>query len=156
VAKYSFLYLPKFLEMDNNLPERMIEFIHEHHILTLATSRDGQPYCTTCFYVYLEKENAFVFTSDAKTRHGEEMTDDDRVAAAIALETKTVGKIRGLQITGNVHIPNKDVEKLARKAYLKAFPYAILKPSELWILKPSYIKMTDNRLGFGKKLIWNA
>jgi hypothetical protein len=24
----------------------------------------------------------------------------------------------------------------------------------LWSLTPDFIKMTDNRLGFGKKLIW--
>lgn len=138
------------------LPQRMIDFIHEHHILTLASVKDNQPYCATCFYIYMEEENQFVFTSSDETRHGMEMLANPRVGVAIALETHTIGKIRGLQIVADVHIPSGDVEKKAKRAYLKAFPFAVLKPAELWILKPEYIKMTDNRLGFGKKLIWNV
>ena len=37
------------------------------------------------------------------------------------------------------------------------FPIARLMPNlHLWTLRPDFIKMTDNRLGFGKKLIWTA
>ena len=34
------------------------------------------------------------------------------------------------------------------------FPVAALMDTRLWILKLTHIKMTDNRLGFGKKIIW--
>ncbi len=30
----------------------------------------------------------------------------------------------------------------------------MLMETNLWIVELTYIKMTDNRLGFGKKLIW--
>ena len=40
------------------------------------------------------------------------------------------------------------------RGLLKKFPYAVLMKTTLWILEIEYIKMTDNRLGFGKKLIW--
>jgi uncharacterized protein YhbP (UPF0306 family) len=30
----------------------------------------------------------------------------------------------------------------------------MLMDTHLWVVKLTYIKMTDNRLGFGKKLIW--
>ena len=46
-----------------------------------------------------------------------------------------------------------DLRKKAKKAYLKSFPYAALMKTTLWILNPRFIKMTHNRLGFGKKLI---
>jgi uncharacterized protein YhbP (UPF0306 family) len=50
-----------------------------------------------------------------------------------------------------------DELKKARSAYLKRFPIARLMPDlNLWILSPDFIKMTDNRFGFGKKLIWTA
>ncbi|MGD0342664.1 MAG: hypothetical protein ABSA76_13260 [Bacteroidales bacterium] len=42
----------------------------------------------------------------------------------------------------------------AKNAYLKKFPVAALMDTRLWIVELTYIKMTDNRLGFGKKLIW--
>jgi uncharacterized protein len=45
------------------------------------------------------------------------------------------------------------VEK-SKTAYLKRFPVAILMETHLWIVRLTLIKYTDNRLGFGKKLVW--
>lgn len=134
---------------------RIAEFIAQHHVLTLATSADGQAYCASCFYVYLPDEQSFVFTSDLETRHGKEALANNKVAASIVLETKVIGKIQGLQITGTVTLGNDGIFDNARVQYLKAFPFAVLKPASLWILKTDFFKLTDNRLGFGKKIIWN-
>ena len=46
-------------------------------------------------------------------------------------------------------------DETARRAYLKRFPYAALAELTLWAIRPDYMKLTDNTLGFGKKLIWN-
>ncbi len=140
-----------------NLPEkRVTDFINEHHVLTLATVVDNNPWCTNCFYVYLEEENCFVFTSDDATKHVKDVLVNKNVAASVVLETKTVGKIRGIQFRGTMERPDKDLEGKAKKAYLKRFPYAVLMKTSLWVLHLNYIKMTDNRLGFGKKLLWEA
>ncbi len=139
----------------NDIDDRMKEFIREHHILSLATSSDNMPYCCTCFYVYIEDLNMFVFTSDDTTKHAEQMIQQNCVAAAIALETSITGQIRGMQINGSVEKLENESLKLAKKVYLKKFPIAILKKTNLWGFTPDFIKMTDNRLGFGKKLIWN-
>jgi uncharacterized protein YhbP (UPF0306 family) len=139
--------------------QKIIDFIGEHHILTLATSRDNAPWCATCFYVYLQEQNLFIFTSDHETRHIRDVVDgkNDRVAGAIALETKIVGKIRGIQFTGLIAAIKEGDRKKALSAYLRRFPVARLMPGlHLWSLCPDYIKMTDNRLGFGKKLVWTA
>jgi uncharacterized protein YhbP (UPF0306 family) len=53
-----------------------------------------------------------------------------------------------------MNLPDKNIMPKLKKAYLKRFPYAIFANTNLWILKINYLKMTDNRLGFGKKLIW--
>jgi uncharacterized protein YhbP (UPF0306 family) len=44
----------------------------------------------------------------------------------------------------------------ARMAYLKRFPYAALSGTPVWIVEITYAKFTDNRLGFGKKLVWES
>ncbi|RLD60426.1 MAG: hypothetical protein DRI95_15545 [Bacteroidetes bacterium] len=139
-----------------NPDKKIIEFINEHHVLTLATSKNNQAYCSNCFYTYLEDENAFVFTSDLDTKHAQDALAQNYVAASIVLETKTIGKIQGIQLTGNMFKPEAELKKKAKKAYLKSFPYAALMKTNLWILKPGFIKMTHNRLGFGKKLIWGT
>lgn len=140
--------------MQNKPEARILEFFKEHHVLTLATSVNNQAYCANCFYAYLEDENAFVFNSDESTKHIQDVRENDLVAGSIVLETKTIGKIQGSQLMGRLIEADGDALKKAKKAYLKRFPYAILTSTKLWILDISFIKMTDNRLGFGKKLIW--
>jgi uncharacterized protein YhbP (UPF0306 family) len=143
----------------NQPEERILGFIKEHHVLTLAISRDNVPWCASCYYAYLEEQNQFIFTSDHDTRHIRDVVEGDnfRVAGTIALETKIVGKIRGIQFSGIMKaLEGNDLEK-AKARYLRRFPIARLMPGlSLWSVIPDVIKMTDNRLGFGKKLIWTA
>jgi uncharacterized protein len=135
---------------------RIIKFLGKHHVMTIATSNGSEPWCASCFYVYLEKENALVFTSDLKTRHGQEFMKNPEVAGNIYLETRIIGKIRGIQFRGTISEPEGELAEIARRAYIKRFPIAMLMDTHLWVVKLTLIKMTDNRLGFGKKLIWQA
>ncbi len=136
--------------------ESIQKFIEEHHVLTLATSVDNKPWCANCFYAYLPDEVALVFTSDADTRHIKEALKNPRVAGSIVLETETVGKIQGLQFTGILAEPEgKVIHDKIRKRYLKRFPYAAVIKTTLWLLQLNSLKLTDNRLGFGKKLYWD-
>lgn len=134
------------------VPEKIIAFIAEHHVLTLATSREGMPYAAPLFYAYDTERNRFVFASDAETEHAKQMIETSAVAAGIYLETDTVGKIQGLQCCGIV-APADDSD---RKSYFARFPYARALQPTLWRLEPVWMKLTDNRLGFGKKLVWDA
>ena len=134
--------------------KRIVKFFKRHHVLNIATSDENKPWCASCFYVYLEKENILVFTTDLKTRHGKDFIRNPNVAGSVALETMIIGKIRGVQFQGIVSEPEGEIASLVRNTYLKRFPVAMLMETRLWIVKLTYIKYTDNRLGFGKKLIW--
>ncbi len=142
--------------MKQAIENRVLDFIGEHHIFTLAVSRENQPWCATCYYVYLEDLNLFVFTSDHDTKHIADVVKSGNyyAAGAIALETRMTGKIRGLQFAGFMRELAGNDLKTGKKAYLRAFPVARLAKLHLWGLEPEIMKMTDNRLGFGKKLIW--
>ena len=133
---------------------RIIRFFRKHHVLTIATSVKNEPWCANCFYVYIEEENLLVFTTDGDTRHGQEFLKNHHVAGSVVLETKVVGKIRGIQFQGLVSEPKDDLLSKAKRGYLKKFPVAALMDTHLWIVRLTHIKMTDNRLGFGKKIIW--
>jgi uncharacterized protein YhbP (UPF0306 family) len=137
-----------------NPDKRIVEFINEHHVLTVATSVEDSPWCANCFYTYLEDENCFVFTSDVETKHVQDVLANSKVAGSVVLETNTVGKIQGIQFAGKMEKPVKELASKAKKAYLKKFPFAVLMKTTLWVVHPAILKMTDNRLGFGKKLIW--
>jgi hypothetical protein len=138
------------------IDERIVRFFRRHHVLTIATSVDNEPWCASCFYVYLKEENSLVFTTDPKTRHGQEFQKNQKIAGTVALETKIIGKIRGIQFQGTVSEPSGEMDEKAKTAYLKRFPVAMLMETHLWLIRLTSIKYTDNRLGFGKKLIWTT
>ena len=132
----------------------IVAFIKKHHVLTLATLKVSgeQPYVANCFYAYDTERNIFIFTSDSSTRHGAEMEQNPRVALSIVRETRIVGAIEGLQITGVAERGDDE----AKRRYIRRFPYAAVAPLTLWMVRPEFMKLTDNKLGFGKKLIWQS
>jgi uncharacterized protein YhbP (UPF0306 family) len=149
------------------MDSRMVRFLKVHHVLTLSTFSDQGSWTAHCFYAFVRDSAALVFTTGPETRHGREMLQNPTVSGGIMLETKMVGKIRGIQLTGKA-CPCHDTSDKgtppgghtlltwaeARNAYLKRFPFALAAKLDLWILTVDYIKMTDNRLGFGKKIEW--
>lgn len=143
------------------MDKKIVDFIKKHHVMTLGTLSEESvggnklitPYCSNLFYAW-DGEH-FIVTSSDTTQHGKDALANSSVAASIVLETRTVGKIQGLQLKGKMYRPTTDERlKSARHSYLKAFPFAVFMDLELWIIEPTFAKLTDNRLGFGKKLIW--
>ena len=133
---------------------KIITFLKKHHVLTLATVSGEQPWVANCFYAFMEERMAFVFTSGYETRHIQEAVLNKKVAGNVVLETGIVGKIQGIQFSGTLELAEGEALIAAEKAYLKRFPFAALMDTTLWLLPVDYLKMTDNRLGFGKKLMW--
>ncbi len=138
----------------NKPDKKFIRFIEKHHVLTLATSVDNKPYCANCFYVYSEEENAFIFTSDTETKHIQDVLKNNIVAGSVVLETSVVGKIQGIQFTGILQLPENKLKEKANRLYMRKYPFAKLMNTQLWVLHLDFMKLTDNSLGFGKKLIW--
>ena len=104
--------------------------------------------------MYNEKNNSLVFSSEIKTKHATDFIENPNVAATIALETKDVDKIEGVQILGKITQPKAEKISRAKKRYLKEFAYAEERELYLWEMKLTFIKMTHNKFGFGKKIIW--
>ena len=134
--------------------DRIVKFIRRHHVMTLATSVGGDPWCANLFYAYMPRENLFVFTSERSTKHAADALANNKVAGSIVLETKVVGRVQGVQLEGVMRGAAESGIAGAKAAYLKKFPYAAAFPLELWTIEPTLMKFTDNTLGFGKKIIW--
>lgn len=126
-------------------------FIQKHHVLTLATSDGNEISACNLFYVYDVSSQTFIVASSSETLHIKHIKRNNKVAGTIVLETKEVGKIEGLQFQGSfLGSPSKEQEKL----YFQSFPYALALRPMLWKIEVDFFKLTDNKLGFGKKLIW--
>ncbi|MBL0708933.1 MAG: pyridoxamine 5'-phosphate oxidase family protein [Sulfurimonas sp.] len=136
--------------MDKNL-EKIVHFIREHHVLSLATSDGKMLSSCNLFFAYGEKELSFVVASSDDTTHIGNILKHPEVAGSIVLETKTVTNIQGLQFRGVFSVLQDNELK---KLYFKTFPFSIALSPKLWKIKVDYFKLTDNTLGFGKKIIW--
>jgi uncharacterized protein YhbP (UPF0306 family) len=137
------------------MDKKIIEYINKNKVLTIATSIDNQPYCAICFYVFDEENNVLIFLSDDVTRHISEALKNNLVAGTITTKVTTVAKIQGIQFTGEFINPNETEAANFYEKYYSKFLFAKAKPSPIWGIKLTFIKMTDNTLGFGKKLLWD-
>ena len=131
--------------------EKIDNFLQEHHVMSLSTCRGDELSSCNLFYVFDKLANSFVVASSEDTLHVEHIKANNKIAGTVVLETKTVGKIQGVQFRGEFI---KLKESSLKKLYFKHFPYALAMNPSLWQIKINYFKMTDNKPGFGKKIIW--
>jgi hypothetical protein len=130
--------------------EKIQAFMLDHHLLSLATTGE-RLWCCSMFYAYDIDTIAFIVASDPDTEHMRNVARNRDVAGTVAVETKTVGKIQGIQFTG---IMNLAEEGRSKELYFARFPYARVMNPTLWTIVLDEVKMTDNTLGFGKKISW--
>lgn len=137
------------------IDEAFYSFISEHHVLTLCNiTKDNLPWVCNCFYAYSKEDNFFVFKSKKDTKHYNDLLSNSNVSFSMVLETTMVGKIQGLQALGQCLLSEGKDRELAKKIYEDAYPFSKLEDGDFFVIIPSFYKLTDNRLGFGKKLIW--
>jgi len=130
--------------------EKAALFLSKHHLLSLATSADNTPQSASLFYAYSSEDIAFIVASDIKTEHIQNVLLNNTVSGTVALETDEIGKIEGIQFKAKMYRVSHEEGSL----YFKAFPFAKVMNPQLWSIVLEDIKLTDNRLGFGKKLYW--
>ena len=129
----------------------MTEFITNHHVLAMATVQNDMPSSCSLFYVFVEDEACFIFASDYETEHMKNILQNPDISADIHNETKDIEHIQGVQIKGMV----SPAESRHAHLYFEAYPYAKeVKSKEIWKLKITELKYTDNNLGFGQKELW--
>lgn len=129
-------------------------YLSKNHVLALCAQAEGDIWSANCFYVADVDRMVLYFMTELKTRHGTLMHKNPHVVGTIATQPKTVALIKGIQYSGVATVLEGEAEKVARSQYCKHFPVAAVMKAPIWQLALNEIKMTDNTLGFGKKLLW--
>jgi uncharacterized protein YhbP (UPF0306 family) len=136
------------------MEDRILAYIDKNKVLTIATAVAGVPYCANCFYAYDQERQTLIFLSDDATRHIQEAFINKQLAGTIQNGVTTVAQIQGIQFTGEFIPLTEEVTRLFYANYYAKFPFAKARPSPIWAIQINWLKMTDNTLGFGKKLLW--
>lgn len=135
--------------------KKIITFLKENDVFSLSTcDKHCNAWTAPCFYVFDENLQKIIFLSKKNTKHIYQAIKNNNVSGSIIGKDLKISKIQGIQFTGKFKIPCKDKLEYYEKLYLKKFPFAKFSKSEIWLIELKYVKMTDNTLGFGKKIIW--
>ncbi|WGL95136.1 YhbP family protein [Arsenophonus nasoniae] len=133
----------------------MQQYLSRQHVFSLFTSFQSDSWPAICFYIFNAQTMSLYFLTETTTRHGQLMLKNPIVAGTICCQSKAVAKIQGIQFTGKVHSLTGKQEQQARQNYHRCFPVAMAASIPIWQLSLQQIKMVNNKLGFGTKLIWH-
>ncbi len=151
--------------MINIIPDQEIallrSIIQETQTLTLSTVEfDGSCRATPLFY-WASEIFYFFCLSSVDSQHTLNLKRDPRVSVAIYPAVRSWIKIRGLQIKGRATILFGSERKLALSQYKKRYPFIgelinLVNKSELIQIQPEWMRLIDNRRGFGHHQEWQV
>ncbi|WP_103583102.1 pyridoxamine 5'-phosphate oxidase family protein [Campylobacter concisus] len=133
------------------MDERIVKFLKKMHLASVCTiDDDGQPYAFSAFYAFDELNFSLLLASSDESSHVKFLKNSKLVAGTVALDTKIVGKIEGVQFQGVM----REASVSEREIYFKRFFYAKTMDPKIWCINLEKLKFTSNVLGFGKKIKW--
>lgn len=136
--------------------ENILQFLKEQTCATVCCiDAEGKPYCFSCFYAFDRHEGLMYFKSSANSLHAGLMKKNPFIAGSVLPDKLNKLSIKGIQFEAvALDSKNPNVQKGMSNYFIK-HPLALAMPGEIWALQINRIKMTDNTLGFGKKIIWD-
>lgn len=139
-----------------DIPATMLDYLEQQHVLPLAVCVNQQVWAASVFYALDRRKGLLVFLTDPDTRHGMGAVRHPRVAGTVSDQSLDVASLQGLQLTGiATAVADAELCRELRAIYDRHFPFALGRLSVLWQLQLEYLKLTDNRRGFGHKTSWS-
>ncbi|EAL5963406.1 hypothetical protein KJK83_000677 [Campylobacter jejuni] len=130
------------------MDERILEFIKNEQLLSWAMIDEKGVYIANAFYVFDEKNLAFIIASHEDTKHIRLASENSSIALNIAKENK-IAFLKGVQAKAEFKMASKEQVKI----YFSKFPFAKLdKSAKIYALELFWLKFTNNSLGISKKL----
>ena len=150
--------------MADELKQQILDYLHSHNTMTLATCAADMPWAATVFYA--SDELQLYFFSAAEARHSVNLAANSRVAVTIQEDYKDWRAIKGIQLEGQVLLVDGVIDKAkalavyARKYadVIKLFTdpssgifYKAFLKVQFYRVVPEKVFFIDNEQGFGKR-----
>jgi uncharacterized protein YhbP (UPF0306 family) len=142
-----------------SIPTELLEILTTPAATIATTGPDGEPHAAAVYFASDDQVNLYFFSSSV-SQHIIDVLKDNRAAITIHPECSGWQDIRGLQMRGRVHHVNHGPEwERAWEIYTTKFPFAaalksIVARNELYLFLPVWVRLVDNRQGFGHKQEW--
>jgi uncharacterized protein YhbP (UPF0306 family) len=128
--------------------------------MTIATHGiDGEPHAAAVYFA-CDEQLHFYFFSAAQSQHSRDIFHDERAAAEVHADCSHWEDIHGFQSRGVVEQVQTEVDwQHAWDYYAGKFPFVrqlegIVSANEMYVFTPHWIRLVDNRKGFGYKQEW--
>ncbi|MGH7926491.1 MAG: pyridoxamine 5'-phosphate oxidase family protein, partial [Candidatus Binatia bacterium] len=110
--------------MAEELKRQILDYLHAHNTMTLATCAGNVPWAATVFYA--SDDLSLYFFSAPDSRHCENLAANSRIAVTIQEDYRDWRQIKGLQLEGNVALVDSVIEKAkALAVYARKYPEVI-------------------------------
>jgi len=136
---------------------RLAEFLARQSTLSLATlGTDGWPEAASLFFA-ADTDLRLYWLSSSNSRHSQNLVRQPAVAVTIHNQTWSWTDITGVQLQGTaVVVPAGEPWQAAWNLYVAKFSFAAqmeaeVRKSDFYVLTADWIRLIDNRLGFGHK-----
>jgi hypothetical protein len=135
------------------MDKRISRFIKGQKVATVScVDVDGKPYSFSCFYAFDGNKMQLYFKSNSATHHMQILKEKPFVSGSILPDKLNPLALQGIQFSG---LLIDRVECAAAKAaYHQRYPFAMTMKGTVYTIELQWIKMTDNTLHFGTKLVW--
>ena len=142
----------------NDAKRRARDYLHDHHVMTLATHGPEGVWAAAVFYA--NDGFQLYFLSAGHTRHAQNMAAAPRVAATIQEDYADWAGIKGIQLEGTVRLLAGEEREAALVLYAKKYsflnqPIAVVEAALLrvnwYCLSPERLYFVDNSRGFGHR-----
>lgn len=138
-----------------NIHDTLIHFLQKQTCATICCSdENGNPYCFSCYYSFNNADGLLYFKSSPASQHSILLQKNRNIAGTVLPDKISKLITRGVQFQGELLDQFHSITKDAFANYHLRHPLAIGFKGNVYVIQINQVKMTDNSLGFGKKIIW--
>lgn len=139
----------------NTINDNITSFLQHQTSATICCNDEtGNPYCFSCYYVFNREKAVLYFKSSADAYHTALLVNNLVVSGTVLPDKLNKLVTKGIQLQGEVVDQGRLLAKEASAIYHKKIPMAYVIKGKVFAIRINVIKMTDSRLGFGKKIKW--
>ncbi len=139
-----------------NIQQHIANFISQQTVASVCcTGPEGELHCFSCYYAYNENQQLLFFKTSDDSLHMQYLLKNPLLAGTILPDKLNKLKVQGIQFNGRLMAKSHAQANDAEKIYHRRYPIALAMKGTVYTIRLDLIKMTDNTLGFGTKLIWD-
>ena len=139
--------------------QTIVELVNLSTMTLATTGPDGEPHNAPLYFA-ADRDLRLYFFSDPASQHARDLAGDERAAVSFYPLCQGWESIRGVQMRGTAGpVEPGAAWEAGRAVYREKFPFvealeAEIAQNQLYVFVPRWVRLVDNRRGFGFKREW--